>query len=168
MPVILPYKGVKPVIDPSAFIAPNATIVGDVYIGPECGIWYGCVIRGDVSHIRIGARSNVQDGTVIHCTETPNTPTIIGENVTIGHQAMLHACTLEDRSFIGMSTTILDKAVVESGGMLAAGAMLTSGKHILKGELWAGNPAKFFRPMTEAETAFIAISADNYVRFSRE
>lgn len=167
MPVILPYKDKFPRIHPSAFIAPNATIIGDVEIGAESSIWYNCVLRGDVSHIRVGERTNIQDGSVVHCTETPNTPTIIGDNVTIGHLAMLHACTVESDSFIGMSTVLLDKSRVCSGGMLAAGAMLTSGKQIEAGELWAGNPAKRFREMKPEERAFVATSAANYVRFSR-
>lgn len=168
MALILPYQGVSPRIHPDAFVAPNATIIGDVEIGAEASIWYGCIIRGDVSHIRIGARTNVQDGTIIHCTETPNTPTLIGEGVTIGHMAMLHACTVENRAFIGMNAILLDTATVRTGGMLAAGAMLTSGKTVEDCQLWAGSPAKYRRELSDEEYAFIATSESNYVRFSRE
>src|SRR3954465_1867326 len=166
-PYILPYrgeynpKGVVPSISDKAFIAPGAAIIGDVVIGEDCGIWYGCVIRGDVNIIRIGARTNIQDGTVIHVTRQTG-PTHIGSNVTIGHSALLHACTLEDNSFIGMRATIMDDAVVESGAMVAAGALVTPGKRIPPGPLWAGAPAKFFRQLSPEDIDFIPVSAQNY------
>jgi carbonic anhydrase/acetyltransferase-like protein (isoleucine patch superfamily) len=166
-PIILPYKGKWPKIDPSAFIAPGAVIVGDVEIGPEVGVWFGCVIRGDVQSIRIGARTNIQDGTVIHVTRVTG-PTTIGAGVTIGHRALLHACTLEDGCFIGMGATILDQARVQTGGMLAAGAVLAPGKIVPYGELWAGNPAKLMRPMRQEEIDFIPISEQNYVKHVHE
>lgn len=168
MPLILPYNGIMPTIHPSAFIAENATIIGDVEIGAEASIWYNVVVRGDVSHIRIGARSNIQDGAIVHCTEVPNAPTLIGEGVTVGHLAMLHGCTLEDYSFVGMNTIIMDGATVETGGMAAAGAMVTMHKRVRAGELWAGSPAKHIRAMKEEEAKWILTSADNYVRFGRE
>lgn len=172
-PIIEPYQGefsellVYPRISESAYIAPNAAIIGDVVIGEQSGIWHGCVVRGDVNIIRIGSRTNVQDGTVIHVTRHTG-PTIIGSNVTIGHAALLHACEIRDGCFIGMRATIMDDVVVESGAMVAAGALVTPGKIVPKGELWAGSPAKRFRELTEAEVAHIAESAENYVRLASE
>jgi carbonic anhydrase/acetyltransferase-like protein (isoleucine patch superfamily) len=172
-PLILPYrgeyspKGILPTISPQAFIAPGAAVIGDVEIGADSGVWFGCVIRGDVNIIRIGSRTNIQDGTVIHVTRETG-PTHIGSNVTIGHSVLLHACTLEDDSFVGMHATVMDGAVVESGAMVAAGALVTPGKRIPKGQIWAGNPAKFFRVLTKEEQEFIPISADNYVKHARE
>lgn len=161
------YRGISPTIGEGSFIASSADVIGDVGIGEESGIWYGVVVRGDVNYIRIGSRTNIQDGTIIHVWRD-NGPTIIGDNVTVGHQALLHACTLEDDTFIGMGATVMDKAVVESGGMVAAGALVTPGKVVKYGEIWAGNPAKFFRKMTKKEQEFIAISATNYVILANE
>lgn len=172
-PIILPYKGeyapsgVSPKIHPKAFIAPGAAIIGDVEIGEDSALWFGCVARGDVNIIRIGARTNVQDGTVIHVTRKTG-PTHIGNNVTIGHSVLLHACTIEDSSFIGMRATLMDGVVVESGGWVAAGALVTPGKRIPKGQIWAGNPARYFRDLTPEEVAFIPVSAENYVKHARE
>ncbi|MBY0354873.1 MAG: gamma carbonic anhydrase family protein [Rickettsiales bacterium] len=166
-PQILPFKGVWPTIHPSAYIAPGAVVIGDVHIGAHANIWFGCVIRGDVQSIRIGARTNVQDNTVIHVTRVTG-PTHIGAEVTIGHHAVLHACTLEDSCFVGMGAVVMDDAVIARGGMLAAAALLAPRKKIAAGELWAGNPARLFRPMSEAEQAFIAISAQNYVDLAAE
>jgi gamma-carbonic anhydrase len=164
---IYPYRGIMPKIDPTAFIAPGAVVIGDVEIGPESNIWYGCVIRGDVNTIRIGARTNVQDGTVIHVTRKIG-PTTIGSNITIGHQALIHACTLEDGCFVGMGSTLLDFSVVQSGAMLAAGAVLTPRKIVKSGELWGGNPAKLMRPLTAEETSFFPESAQHYVNLGQE
>ncbi len=172
-PLILPYKGeyapdgVSPTISPKAFIAPNAAIIGDVHIGEDSGVWFGCVIRGDVNIIRIGSHTNIQDGTVIHVTRKTG-PTHIGSNVTIGHSVLLHACTIEDNAFIGMHATLMDGVVVEEGGWVAAGALVPPNKRIPKGQIWAGNPAKFFRELTAEETAFIPVSAENYVKHARE
>jgi carbonic anhydrase/acetyltransferase-like protein (isoleucine patch superfamily) len=158
-----PYKGISPRIAKDAFIAPSADIIGDVEIGSLSGIWYGVVIRGDVAEIRIGDRTNIQDGTVIHVTRNGH-PTHIGSGVTIGHRALLHACRLEDSCFVGMGAVIMDDVVVESGAMVAAGALVTPGKNVPKGQIWAGNPAKYFRDLTEKESAFIKISEENYVK----
>jgi carbonic anhydrase/acetyltransferase-like protein (isoleucine patch superfamily) len=172
-PFILAYRGeynpqgVMPTISDKAFVAPGAAVIGDVHIGAESGIWFGCVVRGDVNYIRIGERTNVQDGTVIHVTRRTG-PTIIGSNVTIGHSALLHACTVEDNAFIGMRATLMDGVVVESGAQVAAGALVTPNKRIPSGQLWAGSPAKYFRDLTEAEKAFIPVSADNYVKHVHE
>ena len=172
-PLILPYKGeyapggVFPKISDKAFIAPGAAVIGDVEIGEDTGVWFGCVIRGDVNTIRIGKRTNIQDGTVIHVTRHTG-PTFIGDNITIGHSVLLHACRLEDNCFVGMHATIMDGAVVESGAMVAAGALVTPGKRIPAGQLWAGNPAKYFRDLTERDLAFFPVSAENYVKHARE
>lgn len=165
--LILPYKGIMPRIHPSVFVADGAVIIGDVEIGKDSAVWFNCVIRGDVHEIRIGERTNIQDGTIIHVTRH-RFGTYIGSGITIGHHAVLHACRLEDNCFVGMGTTILDGAVVESGAMLAAGAVLTPGKRLPTGELWAGNPAKKLRDLTDQDTAFFPVSADNYVELAKD
>ncbi len=167
MPQLIEYKGIMPKIAHSAFIAENAVIVGDVVIGEHTNVWYGCVIRGDVNTIRIGERTNIQDGTVVHVT-TGTGPTVIGSGITIGHMCLLHACTLEDDCFIGMGSIVMDKAVVRKGGMLGAGALLAPGKIVPGGELWTGRPAKLFRQMTDEEKDYIGISAERYVNLSKE
>ncbi len=166
-PVLMPWQGKWPKIHDSAFIAPGATIIGDVEIGPEANIWFGVVIRGDVHEPRLGARTNVQDGTVIHATQF-RAGTYIGADVTIGHGAILHACVLQDRCFIGMGAVVLDEAVVETNGMLAAGGLLAPTKRLAGGELWAGNPAKKLRDMKPAEIENITGSAQRYVGFANE
>lgn len=165
--LILPYKGILPKIHDDAWIAPNACVAGDVEIGADSSIWFGVQMRGDVHEIRIGKRTNIQDGCVLHVTRKVS-GCYIGDNVTIGHMALLHACTVESNSFVGMGATILDEAVVESGAMLAAGSLLTGGKRIPAGELWAGRPAKFMRQLTQADLDFFPVSAENYVRLSKE
>ena len=164
---IMPYKGMFPKIDDGAFIAPNASIIGDVTIGRGSGIWFNCVVRGDVEPITIGENTNIQDGTVIHCTRNGG-KTIIGNNVTVGHKALLHACILEDECFVGMGAILMDGVVVESGGMVAAGSLVTPNKVIKKGGIWAGNPAKYFRELTKQEAEFIMISANNYKKHVEE
>lgn len=161
------YRGVWPKIDPTAFIAPGAVITGDVEIGPEASIWPGVVIRGDVNYVRIGARTNIQDGTVVHVTREKY-PCLIGAGITIGHKALLHACVLEDGAFVGMSATVMDGAVVESGAMVAAGALVTPGKRVKAGEIWAGSPAKYMRDITEDEKAYALESVEVYCRLARE
>lgn len=165
--IILPYNNIIPEINSSAFIAPSASIIGAVKIGQQSGIWFNCTLRADVEPIYIGNNTNIQDGTVIHCTRG-GFKTIIGDNVTVGHNAVLHACTLEDVSFVGMGAIILDRAIVKSGAMVAAGSLVPPGKIIPQGEIWAGNPAKFLRKLTEKEVDFIMISADNYVKLAQE
>lgn len=165
--LIIPFKGIWPTIAEGVFLAPTAVIVGDVTIGAGSSVWFGAVIRGDVMPITIGERTNIQDGSVIHVTRKVGA-TNIGSGVTIGHAVMLHACTIGDGAFIGMRATMLDHAVVETGGMLAAGALLTPRKVVRGGELWAGNPATLMRPMSDAERDFIPVSADNYVRLAAD
>ena len=163
--LILPHGGVTPTFGPDVFVAPGAVVAGDVTVGAESGIWFQCVIRGDVNFVRIGARTNIQDGTIIHVT-TDGNPTLIGSGVTVGHGAILHACTLEDGCFVGMGAVLLDGVVVESGAMVAAGAVVAPNKRVPAGEIWAGNPARLLRAMTEAERAFIPVSAARYVELA--
>ena len=157
--------GVAPQVDPTAWIAPTAVLIGDVRIGPGANIWFNCVLRGDTNPIIVGARSNVQDGTVIHVDHF-ELGAIIGADVTIGHSAIVHACTVQDRGFIGMGATVLDGAVVEEGGMLGARGLLSNGKRIGRNELWVGAPAKFSRVMSEPELARFGGTAPHYVGLS--
>ena len=155
------YLGRKPDTTRAAFVARNATVIGDVRLGPLSSVWYGCVLRGDVHEIRVGERSNIQDGTIVHCTRG-KFGCYIGSDVTIGHGVILHACTLQDNCFVGMGATVMDGAVIESGAMVAAGALVTPGKVVRKGELWGGSPAKCLRQLSEEELAFFPVSAANY------
>ena len=164
---IYPYRGISPKIHETAFIATSASIIGDVEIGEGANIWYNCVLRGDVYNIKIGKNTNIQDGTVVHTTSDFQ-GTYIGDGVTVGHSAILHACTVEDFGFVGMQACVMDGAVVESMAMLAAGALLTPGKRVPKGQLWAGRPAKFMREMTEEENRYILWSAEHYRKLGQE
>lgn len=166
-PFIMPYLDKTPNISNKAFIAASASIIGDVTIGEESGIWFGCVLRGDVEPIIIGKGTNIQDGSVIHCTRGGG-KTIIGDNVTIGHKALIHAAILQDACFIGMGAIIMDGVKVETGAMVAAGSLVTPNKIIPTGEIWAGNPAKFFRKLTKEESDYILISAENYKQHAKE
>jgi carbonic anhydrase/acetyltransferase-like protein (isoleucine patch superfamily) len=161
-----PYAHATPLIDASAFIADNAVVRGDVSIGAETSIWFGCVLRGDVQTIRIGARCNIQDGTIIHAS-TNGEPTRIGDDVTVGHAAVLHACTLESGAFVGLGALVLDRAIVRSEGMLAAGAVLTSGKVVGAGELWAGNPARLLRELRPEERSAMGVNVLRYVALGK-
>lgn len=170
-PIIIPYKSFKPDISQNTFIAQNAVIAGNVTISEKTGIWFGCVIRGDVSSVKIGSNTNIQDGTTIHVTR-PNhvanktgpegAPTDIGNNVTIGHNCIIHACTIQDSCFVGMGSILMDMSTVETGAMLAAGSVLTPSKIVKSGQLWGGVPARYIRDLTPEETAYIQTSADNY------
>jgi len=162
---LTPFKGMWPRIDESAYVFHGAQVVGDVEIGAGTSIWHNCVLRGDVNSIRIGTRSNIQDGTVIHVS-TRTFPTTIGNDVLVAHMAMLHGCTLKDNAFVGMGAIVMDNTVIESDGMLAAGAMLTPGKTVGSGELWAGSPAKFMRKVTSAELEKNRSMAEHYRRLA--
>ena len=164
---ILPYKGILPKIHDSVYVAPTAAIAGDVEIGAESSVWFGCSMRGDVHEIRIGKRTNIEDGSVLHVTRGVS-GCYVGDDVTVGHMALLHACTIGNRVLIGMKACVMDKAIVEDGAMVAAGALVTPGKVVPSGQLWAGSPAKYMRDLSEAEIGFLKTSADNYVRDSRE
>jgi carbonic anhydrase/acetyltransferase-like protein (isoleucine patch superfamily) len=144
--------GVAPRIAPDAFIAPSAAVIGDVEIGAQSSVWFHCVLRGDTNRIRVGRRTNIQDGSIVH-VNAGNYPALIGDEVTIGHAAIIHACTLHDRAFVAMGATVLDGAVIEEGGVLAAGALLTPGKRIGRFELWQGSPARLARVLSAQERA---------------
>lgn len=159
---LLPYNRYQPILGRHVFVAETAAIIGDVVIGDQTNIWFGVSIRGDVNYIRIGSRTNIQDGSVVHVTHKTH-PTFIGDGVTVGHMALLHGCTIEDHAFIGMKSCVMDGAVIESGGMVAAGALITPGKRVKSGELWAGVPGKLVRMLTPEEHHFIPISAQHYV-----
>ena len=163
--LIVPFKGFVPKIDPSAFIAPNATLIGEVEIGANCGIWYGCILRGDGPGIRIGENSNLQDGTVVHVAAR-GLMAIVGRNVSVGHMALLHACEVQDDAFIGMNATVLDGAVVESGAMVAAGAVVTPRKIVRSGELWAGNPAQKLRDITDKDLEMFRRVVGHYIELA--
>ena len=172
---ILPFGGAAPRIHDSAFIAPGARIIGDVEIGPDASVWYNCVLRGDINRIVVGARSNVQDGTVIHvegprpddAVPTDGLPTLVGEDCLIGHAAVLHGCVLDDGAFVGMQAMAMDGARIGSGGMLGAGALLSPGKAIPPGEVWIGRPAKFLRAAGPDQAAKIAFQCARYVDVAR-
>ena len=163
----LPYRGILPTIAPDVWVAPNAAVVGDVVIGAGSGVWFACTIRGDVNEVRIGSRTNIQDGTVVHVSGDGQ-GTYIGDGVTIGHMAVIHACTLGDGSFIGMGAVVMDDAEVETGGMVAAGALVTPGKRVISGQLWTGRPARHTRDLTPEEAAYIATSAERYAALAAE
>jgi carbonic anhydrase/acetyltransferase-like protein (isoleucine patch superfamily) len=165
-PTILPWRGMWPQIDASAFIAPTAAILGDVRIAADANIWFGCTLRGESRSVIIGRGSNIQDGAVLHIGG--GGPTRVGDHVTVGHMALIHGCHLEDRCFVGMQATVMDDAVVESGAMVAAGALVTQGKRVPAGELWAGRPAKKMRDLGEGEIAELALHAPHYVELARE
>ena len=164
---ILPFGDKMPRIHPSAFIAPGCRIIGDVEIGADASIWYNCVVRADVNHIRIGARTNIQDGTVIHCDSDKDGargfPTIIGEDVLIGHMAMIHGCTLKDRAFVGLGSIVMDGCIIEGDAMLAAGALLSPGKIVPHRQLWAGRPAKYMRDLTDEAVTGMRTGVEHYV-----
>jgi carbonic anhydrase/acetyltransferase-like protein (isoleucine patch superfamily) len=159
------FEGKTPLVHPRAWVAPTAAVIGDVEIAEEASIWYHCVLRGDTNIIRIGARTNIQDGTIVH-VNAGRQSTIIGADVTVGHAAIIHACRLEDRAFVGMGATVLDDAVIEAGGVLAAGSVLPPGKRIGALELWMGNPAKLVRVLTEEARAGFDRTAPHYVELA--
>ncbi len=171
--MIRSFKGISPKIDPSAFIAEGAVIIGEVSIGKEASIWYNCVVRGDVNFISIGDRTNIQDLSMLHVThkkneQDPGAPLVIGNDVTVGHSVTLHGCTIQDGAFIGMQAIVMDNVVVGKGSLVGARALVTEGTVIPPGTLWMGSPAKYKRDLNEKEIAWLARSAGNYVRYSRE
>jgi len=164
--IILPYNGKWPKIHPTAYIAPGAVLVGGVEIAEDVGIWFGCVLRGDVNDIRIGPRTNIQDGTVIHVA-THGQGTYVGADVTVGHMALLHACTVKDGGFVGMKACVMDGARISARGMIAAGGLLTPGKIVPSGELWGGSPARFIRALGEKDFKVMEWSAPHYVETTK-
>ncbi|HWZ35482.1 MAG TPA: gamma carbonic anhydrase family protein, partial [Mucilaginibacter sp.] len=165
MPVILPVKGKNPNWGQDCFIADNATIVGDVIMGDKCSVWFNAVIRGDVNYIRIGNNSNIQDGAVIHCTYN-GAATHIGNYVSIGHNALVHGCTLKDHSLVGMGAIVMDYAVVEEYVIIGAGSVVLERTVCESGYLYAGTPAKKIKPLTDEQRAMLDRLPDNYVMYS--
>lgn len=165
-----PFETILPTIGQRVFVDPAAIVIGDVVIGDDSSIWPGTVIRGDVNYIRIGARTNVQDGTIVHVSHDGpygnpgGFATIIGDDVTIGHGAIVHACIIEDACLIGMGSTVLDGAIVRKHGFVGAGALIPPGKTVGSGELWLGNPAKCVRKLSDKDIEQLYYSAQHYVR----
>jgi carbonic anhydrase/acetyltransferase-like protein (isoleucine patch superfamily) len=164
MPLILPVKGVSPQFGNDCFIADNATIVGDVILGDICSVWFNAVIRGDVNAIRIGNKTNIQDGAVIHCTYQ-KAATTIGNNVSIGHNALVHGCTVEDNVLIGMGAIVMDNAVVQTNCLVAAGAIVLENSICESGFIYAGIPARKVKPLSAEQIAGMGKTADNYVLY---
>jgi carbonic anhydrase/acetyltransferase-like protein (isoleucine patch superfamily) len=164
MSSVIPFNGVTPNLHPSVFLAEGARIVGDVAISAQSSVWFNVVVRGDVHWIKIGERTNIQDGAVLHVTHQ-QFPLSIGNEVTIGHAAVLHGCTIEDRCLVGMGAIVLDGAIVRRGSMIAAGSLVREGFVVPEGMLVAGVPAAVKRPLTPEEAAYLAQSAENYVRY---
>jgi carbonic anhydrase/acetyltransferase-like protein (isoleucine patch superfamily) len=166
MPIILPVNNIYPSFGTNCYIAPNATIVGDVVMGDDCSVWFNTVIRGDVNYIRIGNKVNIQDGAVIHCT-FERTQAIIGNNVSIGHNAIVHGCTIHDDVLIGMGAIVMDRAVVESNTIIAAGAVVLEGTFCESGSIYAGVPAKKVKDISkELISGEINRIANNYVKYA--
>src|SRR3954451_15448016 len=160
-PLVLPYDGTEPAIDPTAWLAPNATVIGDAHIGPRASVFYGAVVRADMAAVRLGAGSNLQDNVVVH-TDT-GLPAIIGAGVTVGHAAVVHGCVIEDQCLIGMNATVLNGAVVGSGSLVAAGAVVREGAIIPPRSLVAGVPARVLRSLNTDEQERVIAGSDIYV-----
>lgn len=168
------FKDIVPNLGQGTWVAPSADVVGDVSCGEDCSIWFGCVVRGDVHYIKIGNRVNIQDLSMVHVThykkpdKSDGNPTIIGDDVTIGHRVMLHGCTIEDACLIGMSATILDGAVIGKESIVGAGALVTKNKIFPPRSLIMGSPAKVVRELSEEEVKELYASAARYVKFKKE
>ena len=162
------YKGIAPVLGERVYVDPAASVIGDVVLADDVSIWPSAVLRGDVNFIRVGARTNIQDGAIVHVAHAgpygPGFPCLIGADVTIGHAAVVHACTIGDGCLIGMHASVLDGAVVKKHGFVGAGALVPPGKVVGERELWLGNPAKFVRVLDDAQVAQLLYSAAHYVR----
>lgn len=170
---IIAIHGKSPRIHETAFVAPGCVLIGDVTIGADSSIWYNCVLRADVSRIVIGERSNVQDGSVLHCDpprpgDPDGSPLIIGDEVLVGHMAMLHGCTIQNRGFVGLGAIAMNKAVIGSDAMLAAGAMLTEGKVMRQRELWGGRPARLMRELDEAAIMGMRLGVMHYAQNAKD
>ena len=159
------YRGVRPVIARSAFVDESAQVIGDVVIGDESSVWMNAVVRGDVNTIRIGSRTNIQDGTIVHVMREPSHPTLVGDEVTVGHRVILHGCTVADRCLVGMGAILLNGSSVGSDSIVAAGTLLPEGMAVPARSLVMGSPGKVRRALTDDEVAFIRESAANYVGY---
>ncbi|WP_285060685.1 gamma carbonic anhydrase family protein [Pedobacter ginsengisoli] len=165
MAVILPVKDIHPKWGENCFIAPNATIVGEVRIGNNCSVWFNAVLRGDVNSISIGDDTNIQDGAVVHATYL-KAATTIGNRVSVGHNAIVHGCTLKDHILVGMGAIIMDNAIVEEYTIIAAGSVVLENTHCESGFIYAGTPAKKIKPITEEQRALLNKLPDNYIMYA--
>lgn len=166
MATILPIRGIWPTLPPSVFLANTAVVVGEAILGEQCSVWFGAVVRGDVHRIEIGERSNIQDGAILHCTYK-TAPLRIGADVSIGHGAIVHGCTVHDRVLIGMGAKVLDHAEIHPDVLIAAGALVRERDVLESGFLYAGIPAKKIKPLTEAQLANIHGTPQRYIRYAR-
>lgn len=164
MPLILSVRGIAPQIGEHCFLAPNATVVGQVIMGDYCSVWFNAVVRGDVHSITIGHHTNIQDGAVIHCTYQKHA-TVIGNYVSIAHNAIVHGCTIEDEVLIGMGAIVMDGAVVRRNSIVAAGAIVLQNTVIEEGSIYAGNPAKFIKKVSAEQAEIFLRTANNYVMY---
>ncbi|MDQ7037644.1 MAG: gamma carbonic anhydrase family protein [Aquificota bacterium] len=167
MALIKPWRGTYPRIHPTVYLSENVCVIGDVEIGEDSSVWFGTVIRGDVNYIRIGKRTNIQDNSVVHVTHE-TAPTIIGDNVTVGHRVVLHGCVLGNNILVGMGAVIMDGVEIEDYVLVGAGALVTPKKRIPSGVLVAGVPARIVRDLKDEEIKLIEESAENYVRYKNE
>jgi carbonic anhydrase/acetyltransferase-like protein (isoleucine patch superfamily) len=164
--ILKTINGKTPVIGNDCYIAENATIVGEVTMGDQCSIWFNAVLRGDVHFIKLGNKVNVQDGAIVHCTYQKS-PTTVGNNVSIGHNAIIHGCTIKDNVLIGMGSIVMDDCIIESNSIIAAGAVVTKGTHVPSGTVFAGMPAKKIKDISpELSVGEVDRIADNYVKYS--
>ncbi|MRS17467.1 gamma carbonic anhydrase family protein [Enterobacteriaceae bacterium RIT691] len=170
---VRPYKSLQPTTGQRVMIDSTSVVIGDVRLADDVGIWPLVVIRGDVNHVSIGARSNIQDGSVLHVTHKSSynqegNPLLVGEDVTVGHKVMLHGCTIGNRVLVGMGSILLDGAVIEDDVMIGAGSLVPQNKRLESGYLYLGSPVKQIRPLTEAEREGLKYSANNYVKWKNE
>ena len=166
MALIKSVKGKNPIFGTNVYLAENATVVGDVEMGSDCSVWFSAVVRGDVNSIRIGNKVNIQDGAVIHCTYQ-KAATILGNNVSVGHNALVHGCTIHDNVLVGMGAIVMDGVVVESNSIIAAGAVVLEGARVESGTIYAGIPAKKVKELNEEQTARLVEGiSNNYVMYS--
>ena len=162
---LIAIDGVSPSVDETAYVAPNATLTGNVEMGPESSVWFGAVIRGDLEPVRVGARTNIQDRCIVHVDA--GIPTTLGEGVSIGHSAVVHGCTVGDGSLIGVRAVLLDRVVIEDLAMIAAGAVVTTDTRVPTRQLWGGVPARHLRDLTDEDLARMARAAEHYVEHAR-
>lgn len=166
MALVLPVRGIHPEFGINCYLADNATVVGEVSIGDNCSVWFNAVVRGDVHYIKIGNNTNIQDGAVIHCTYQ-KAPTIIGNSVSIAHNAIIHGCTIEDNVLIGMGAIVMDHALVQSGSIVAAGAVVLENTIVESGYIYAGTPAKRIKKVSDKMKEVFSRTSNNYIKYAK-